>query len=81
MFSHCYVRICSETYNIDNINNLKAHLTNYSFNKEYFKNPAESVLDYDTFKMLLKQEYNVDYEKQIKEKVKHIIIKSIKSAQ
>lgn len=40
MFSHCYVRICSEEYNIFNINNLKSHLTNYSFNKHYYKNTS-----------------------------------------
>ena len=81
MFSHCYVRICSEEFDITNINNLKAHLTNYSFNKRHYKQPAESVIDQDSFQQMLIDERNVDFVGEIRPKIKEIIIKSIKATQ
>jgi hypothetical protein len=42
------VRICSEEFDINNIQNLKGHLTNYSFNKHHYKEVSLSVFDQDT---------------------------------
>lgn len=81
MFSHCYIRICSEEYHLDNIRNLKSHLTNYSFNKKSFKNKRESVLDYNSFKRLLMEEHYVDFEETVRPKIKEIVVKSVKAAQ
>jgi hypothetical protein len=81
MFSHCYLRICSEDFDINNISNLKSHLTNYSFNKRHFQQPAESVIDQDTFQALLMEEKKVSFTDTIRPKIKEIIIQSIKSTQ
>lgn len=81
MFSHCYLRVCSEEFIITNINNLKAHLTNYSFNKRHFQQPAESVIDQDAFQDMLLHERGVDFKATVRPKIKDIIIQSIKSTQ
>lgn len=39
-FSECYLRICSEAYDITQIKALQKHLTNYSFNKNNFTNKS-----------------------------------------
>lgn len=81
MFSHCYVRLCSQTYSLNGLNDLRSHLTNYSFNKGSFKHRAESVLSFDTFVSLLKTEKGVDYQQTLRPKIKEIVLESIRSAQ
>lgn len=39
-FSECYLRICSESYDLSQIKALQKHLTNYSFNKNNFMNKS-----------------------------------------
>jgi hypothetical protein len=80
MFSHCYLRVCSEEYGGD-IRNLKAHLTNYSFNKRHFHQPGESVIDQDTFQALLLQERRVNFTQSVRPKIKEIVVRSIKATQ
>ena len=64
-----------------NINNLKSHLTNYSFNKGSFKDQADSVLDSDSFKRMLMGEFGVDYDREVKPKVERIVMQSIRATQ
>jgi len=46
MFSHFYIRLASDKYDLYPIENNKAHLTNFSANKEFFDNQQNSVQNY-----------------------------------
>ena len=73
VFSSCYLRICSESYCLNDLKSLQKHLTNFSFNKNNFAKKQESIESLENFKVLLGKEYNVDWDQQIKPKIHEII--------
>ena len=81
MFSHCYLRMCADKYSLDNILDMKKHLTNYSINKNNFKAKDESVYSIDEFIKILWEERGVSWSESIKPAITDLIIKSIKSCQ
>lgn len=82
MFNSCYLRVCSGTYDINAIAERRAHLTNYSINKEAFSKQEcidESVCHINRLKEFLKEKKSIDYDLQIKSKMKEIVINTITS--
>ena len=64
-FSHCYMRMCSQTYDLNDCKNLFKHLTNYSLNKHNFDNDSESVYSSDLLETFL-QSKNLSWNEKIK---------------
>ena len=52
-FDRCYVRLCSEKYNVEQFENTKQHPTNYSQNKSFFSRKEDSVLSQQQLQQLL----------------------------
>lgn len=78
MFSSCYIRLCSQDYDLNEIKNNFKHLTNFSLNKGNFQGGLEdSVCHIDPLKEYLKYTRNIDWEATIKPKIIDIIIKTI----
>lgn len=81
MFSSCYLRICSQDFDLKDIKNQYSHLTNFSLNKGNFQNGVEeSICHVDILKQYLTHVKNIDWDSQIKPKIVDIIIKTISSA-
>jgi|JI9StandDraft_1071089.scaffolds.fasta_scaffold301398_1 hypothetical protein len=78
-FSECYLRICSECYEPQQIKQLQRHLTNYSFNKQHFSNQADSVASLDELKEVLKIEYDYDYDTELLPRIDEIIKQVIRN--
>lgn len=72
-FSECYLRICSDTYEPEQIKQLQRHLTNYSFNKQHFSNQADSVASLDELRDVLRAERGCDYDTQLLPRIDEII--------
>lgn len=84
-FSSCYLRICGLDFDLNDINSVFRHFTNYSLNKKFFhlKNIAmeESVCSLEVFKRNLKESFNVDWDVEIKPKIVSLIVNTLKSVQ
>ena len=78
-FSSSYVRICSQKYNLGNLKNLQAHLTNFSINKTASRH-SDTVIELKEFADVLKGEKGVDFYEEIEPKIKKIIVETIKMA-
>jgi len=61
MFSHCYLRICADKYTLENIIDMKKHLTNYSINKTKIKTKDDSVYPIDSFERILIKEKGISW--------------------
>ncbi|CAD8203666.1 unnamed protein product [Paramecium pentaurelia] len=77
VFSHCYMRMCSQTYDIKDTKNLLKHLTNFSLNKSEFKNKNDSIYSSDFMQLWLP----VDWQKIVRPQCNDLIIKTLKILQ
>ncbi|CAD8207332.1 unnamed protein product [Paramecium octaurelia] len=81
MYRECYVRFCGVEYNTDDLKNRYAHLTNFSVQKNNEDNQEEKLMmTQEEFVQILK-ERGFDFESQVREKFKSIIIATMKSCQ
>lgn len=80
MFTKCYLRICSQKFDLFDIKNFAKHLTNFTLNKQNFNTQLEdSVCDSDTFDSYLYWYKKKSYYKDIKPKIQSIINETLMS--
>ncbi len=80
MFSSCYLRLCSENFDVNDIKNLNRHLTNFSLNKNKFQSLEESIFSLEDFKILIKNHLNKNWELDVLPSIENLIIMTLKSA-
>ncbi|EAR93620.1 tubulin glycylase 3E (macronuclear) [Tetrahymena thermophila SB210] len=81
-FTSSYLRVCSQSFDLDNIKILSKHLTNFSLNKNSLakENWDETVVELKDFISYLKEFKNIDYQEDVKPKIKDLVIETIKCA-
>ncbi|CAK66090.1 unnamed protein product (macronuclear) [Paramecium tetraurelia] len=77
VFSHCYMRMCSQPYDVKDTKNLLKHLTNFSLNKSEFKNKNDSIYSSD----FMQQWLPVDWQKVVRPQCNELMIKTLKILQ
>ncbi|CAD8123274.1 unnamed protein product [Paramecium sonneborni] len=77
VFSHCYMRMCSQPYDVKDTKNLLKHLTNFSLNKQEFKNQNDSIYSSD----FMQQWLPVDWQKIVRPQCNDLMIKTLKILQ
>ncbi|CAD8173431.1 unnamed protein product [Paramecium pentaurelia] len=77
VFSHCYMRMCSQPYDVKDTKNLLKHLTNFSLNKSEFKNQNDSIYSSD----FMQQWLPVDWQKIVRPQCNDLMIKTLKILQ
>ncbi|CAD8205143.1 unnamed protein product [Paramecium pentaurelia] len=79
MYKECYIRFCGVEYNTDDLKNRYAHLTNFSVQKQNEDNQEEKLMmTQEEFSQIIK-ERGFDFEREVREKFKNIIIATMKS--
>lgn len=83
IFDGFYCRLCSNPFDIANFKDTSRHLTNYSVNKDNFKQGnstlKSSVVDDVFLKDYLKANRNVDWEEEIQPRIEGIVIESLRA--
>ncbi|KAL4481462.1 hypothetical protein ABPG74_007551 [Tetrahymena malaccensis] len=81
-FTSSYLRVCSQSFDLDNIKILSKHLTNFSLNKNNLakENWDETVVELKDLITYLKEYKNIDYQEDVKPKIKDLVIETIKCA-
>lgn len=84
IFDGFYCRMCSNPYDVDNFKDTSRHLTNYSVNKDNFKQGAgmlkQSAMDDIFLKEYLKETRGIDWDTFMQPKIEEIVIEALRAS-
>ena len=76
-YTDFYARVCPKEYSIGNLDNIEAHLTNYSLTKNLYSDKNESVRSRSYLVDQINKRHGIDFNEVIIPKVERLIIDTI----